>query len=194
MAAEVIATTQQPLHVDPKFWGESYGYWFQSGVLVAAAVLAYMAIRTSRAVERRKAATASLQSGSKDAELVRAVCRIAALHDGETKIGPLAKKENLDADDAKLIRYALNHYEHISVAILYGIYDEAIYKASSFTTIVKLYERTKPFIEEARTFTGSVTTYQELERLACRWKNKPLLHKPVTAIEKRSLIRKLTGS
>jgi hypothetical protein len=189
MASAVIATTQQP---DPPatLLGETYGYWTQTVVLLAAAFLAYMSIKTARAIERRKAAASALFSSKKDEELTQAIRHVAQLHDGDKKIGPLARKEHFDSDDAKRIKYALNHYEYVSVGILYGIYDEAIYKASSYTTIVKLYERTKPFIDEARKVTGSPTTYQEFECLACRWQNKPLQHKQITAVQKRGLLRR----
>ena len=186
MAEEVIATTQQP-EVIPKILGESYAYWVQTVVLIAAAVLAYVAIKTSRAIERRKAAAAAVFSTKEDDELTDALRHITALHDGDKNIGPFARKDQKDSADAKHIKYALNHYEYVSVGILYGIYDEAICKASSYTTVTRLYERTKPFIDEARKVTGSKTTYQEFECLACRWLNKPLSHKPIRATEKRKL-------
>lgn len=94
-----------------------------------------------------------------------------------------ARKENIDCDDSKHIRYALNHYEYVSVAIAQDIYDEKIIKSGSYTTIIRLYIRAKAYIEEVRKQPGAgVTTYQELECLACRWIADPLKHKPVKTI------------
>ena len=59
----------------------------------------------------------------------------------------LARKDNIDSDDSRHIRYALNHYEHVSVAIAQDIYDEELIKNSSYMTITRLYIRAKPYIE-----------------------------------------------
>jgi Domain of unknown function (DUF4760) len=176
--AETIATTQQP-EPSPRIWGETYGFWCQSLVLFAAVVVAVVAIISSRITERRKASAAVLFSSRKDSELLDSLRRVTALHEGDQSIGAFAKREKNETVEAKSIRYALNHFEYVSVGISQGIYDEKIFKQSNYTTVIKLYERTKPFIDETRRVRGTETLLQEFECLACRWISTPLKHKPL---------------
>lgn len=188
MAQENATTANQLVckveHSEPlRMLGETYAFWCQTLTLAAAAIAAFLAIRTSRAIERRKAAAAAVFAGRRDETLTRAIRRIAALHDSEKNMAALARKDNIDSDDSKDIRYALNHYEYLSVAIAHDIYDEKLIKSSSYTTITRLYIRAKPYIEEVRKQPGTgATTYQDLECLACRWIANPLKHKPVKTV------------
>lgn len=100
-----------------------------------------------------------------------------------TRTWLFARKENIDSEDSMHVRYALNHYGYISVAIAQDIYDEELIKNSVYTTMTRLYIRTKPYIDEVRKQGGAgVTTYQELECLASRWIASPLKHKPVKTV------------
>jgi Domain of unknown function (DUF4760) len=173
----------------PKFWGESYGFWCQTFVLAAAAVFAWLAIRSARALERQKAAMHTIFANRQDKELTGAIRHIAALHEGAKNMASYAKNENIDSEDSKLIRYALNHYEYVSVGIHQDIFDEEIYKSSLFTTVVRLYERTRPFIDQARREqlaqgAEAPTAFQDFERLACTWKESPLNKKTVKTVPK----------
>lgn len=186
MAAEtstaMTAEVQQPAPA-PRFFGETYGFWCQTTVLLAAAILAYVAIRTNRNIERRKAAIEAIFASKRDTALVQAHRHIAALAEQDVNMAAHGRKTNIDSEHSKIIRYALNHYEYVSVGISRGIYDEDIFKDSTYTTIVNLYERTKPFIDMVRVEWKTPTSYQELECLVCRWKEKPLKHKPIKAVE-----------
>lgn len=183
MAVETIATEQQCENPTPKLLGETYGFWCQTLVLLLAAIFAYMAIRASRAIERRKAAIAAIASARRDSKLTSNVRRVAQLHENERSIAYYGRKDQIDATEAKSIRYALNHYEYVAVGIFEDMYDEDIFKSAVYSTVVKLYDRTKPFIDEVRTVSKSDTPFQEFECLACRWKNNPLEHKPIRAVE-----------
>jgi|SRR5580698_6267447 hypothetical protein len=169
------------VNTEPRFLGESGAFWVQTGVLAVAAIFAFIAIVVSRRVSRRQAAIEAIFSSRRDEELIKAIRQIAILHGGDKNMAAYAKVEG---DEGKYIRYALNHYEYVSVGISQGIYDEKIFKSSSYTTMVSLYDRTKPFIDEVRNIKSSRTIYQEFECLACRWKEKPLKHKPVKTIPK----------
>jgi Domain of unknown function (DUF4760) len=176
--------TCQIEHSEPsKLLGETYAYWCQTFTLVAAAIVAFLAIRTSRAIERRKAAAAAVFAGKSDEALTKAIRHIAALHDGDRNMAAFARKDNIDSQDSMHIRYALNHYEYISVAIAQDIYDEELIKNSIYSTITRLYIRTKPYIDEVRKQPGAgATIYQDLECLACKWIATPLKHKAVKTL------------
>jgi Domain of unknown function (DUF4760) len=182
MASGIVATEQQ-VEKQSVIWGESYGFWCQTGALLLAAIVAYLAIRSSRAIERRKAAVTAIFSTRKDSELIACVRTIGTIHSGDQSIAVYARSDKIDDERTKAIRYALNHYEYVAVGISEGIYDDNIFKNSSYSTIIRLYDRTKPYIEERRRLTNRPTTYQELECLACRWKLKPLKAKPITAVQ-----------
>jgi hypothetical protein len=187
METQTTATVGVPTQ-GPKFWGETYGYWCQTAVLAGAAILAWIAIVSARRIERKKASIGFIFEGKHDKELTTALQMIAALHDGEKKMSIFAKKENLNSDESKRIRYALNHFESMGVGIFCGIYDEQTLKSSQYNIVTRLYERTKTYIETIRTEeNGKPTHFQEIECLACRWLRKPLAHKPITAVQAHSI-------
>jgi hypothetical protein len=183
METQTTATVGIPKQ-EQKIWGESYGFWCQTSVLAGAAILAWVAIVSSRRIERKKASMELIFEGKHDKELSTALRMIAALHDGDTKMSTYAKKENLDTEASKGIRYALNHFESMGVGIFRGIYDEKTLKSSQYSIVTRLYERTKTYIEAIRKEeNGKPTHFQEIECLACRWLRNPLKHKSITAVQ-----------
>jgi hypothetical protein len=169
--------------------GETYGFWCQTIGLFLAAFFAWLAIRNSRAIERRKAIAEVIFSSRKDTDLVQYVRKIAEIHSSSTNIASFAKQDKIETPETKAIRYALNHYEYIAVGISHGIYDEEMFKSSVYSTVVKLYEHTKPYIEERRKLTGRITAYQDFECLVIRWKAHPLVHKPIRSVQDGWLTR-----
>jgi uncharacterized protein DUF4760 len=186
MPNETIATVGQVQipKIDPKLLGETYGFWCQTLVLFLAAVLAAIAIVSSRRIERKKSAIEAIFESKKDEELTRAIRLIAKLHAEDVNMATFARKEKIDSPESKSIRYALNHYESVSVAIFLGTYDEDTCKNIVFTTVTRLYERTKPYIVLIRKEPGgSPTNFQEFECLACRWNDDPLEKKEIRSIQ-----------
>lgn len=183
MVVETVATETHYEKPHYTLLGESYGFWCQTLVLLIAAVVAYMALRNSRAIERRKAAISSIMGARRDSQLTTCIRRVAQLHEGDQSIAVFARKDKIDTPEAKSIRYALNYYECVAVGIFEDIYDEEILKSGVFSTVVKLYDRTKPFIDELRSVNNRTTTFQEFECLACKWKNDPLKHKPIRSAQ-----------
>ena|SRR5258708_7390765 len=188
MPSQIAATVAQAIQ-DPKIWGETYGFWTQTAMLGLAALFAFVAIISARRIERKKSAIEIIFESRKDDELTKALRMIAALHEGEQKMESLAKKEKISSDESKAIRYALNHFESVAVSIAHGIFDEGTFKSSQYSTITRLYERTKSYIQVIRTQpNGTKTFYQEFECLACRWLEKPLKHKPIRSVPVRSIL------
>lgn len=175
--AETIAQISQPTPA-PLYWGETKGYWAQTGVVSLAVIVAIIAIVTARATERKKAAAAVIFASRQDGPLVDAIRKIGALSQTDQNMAMWALDDRKGTEEAKAIRYALNHYEYVAVGIANGIYDEKLFKSSSFTTIVKLYDRTKPFIDAIRA-AGQDTAQQDFECLALKWKSDPLKKKQI---------------
>jgi len=194
-ATTTVATTTAAGVVEHKLLGETYAFWCQTLVLLAAAIFAYIQIRSSRAIERRKAAAEALFFTRQDKELTDARRYIAVLHASDKNMASYARDNGQDnAEALRHIRYALNHYEYVSVAIAQGIYDETIFKHASHRTITQLYHRTKPFIDEMRRRNGTDTTWQEFECLAVRWTAKPLKVKSIKAVENTGFWSRIFGS
>lgn len=168
--------------------GETYGFWCQTLVLFAAAIFAYVQIKSSRAIERRKAAAGAIFAARRDKELIEARRKITALHAGDRNMAAYAKAEG--SEEITVLRYALNHYEYVAVAIRQGIFDETIFKNASYTTLVKLYDRTKPFIDEMRRIKAP-TVWQEFEWLMLRWKACPLPVKRFKSVEDKKFWQRL---
>ena len=190
MAAQVIPSTQVVPASPHTFWGETGGFWCQTLVLLLAAIIAAIAIRRSRILERKKAAAGVIFTTRRDEQLTKALRVISQLHNDEKNMATYAKDEHKDSEQAKAIRYALNHYEYVSVGIAEDMYDEEIFKKSSYTTMTNLYNRTRPYIAAVRKNGGSKTTWQEFECLACRWLDDPLEHKSVRSVPDERRLRK----
>jgi hypothetical protein len=181
------AVVPPPVHT---VLGETYGFWCQTLVLFAAAIFAYIQIRSSRAIERRKAAAEAIFAARRDKELTEARRKITALHAGDRNMAAYAKADG--SEEITILRYALNHYEYVAVAIRQGIYDETIFKNASYTTLIKLYDRTKPFIDEMRRIKAP-TVWQEFEWLMLRWKAYPLQVKKFKSVEDRKFWQRWFG-
>ena len=104
MTPQTMCAVTLPFLPESKLLGETYGFWCQTLALIAAAVLAYLALRSSRAIERRKAAAEAIFAGGRDKELTEAVRHIAVLHLGDKNIAVWGKEENKDTEEAKTKR------------------------------------------------------------------------------------------
>lgn len=187
METQTIATVGIP-KLDPKIWGESYGFWCQTGMLALAAIFAWVAIVSARRIERKKASIELIFDAKSDDELTKALRLIASLHQADTSMSSFAKKAKIDSEESKSIRYALNHFESVGVGICHGIFDDKTFKSSQYTTVTRLYDRTKSYIDTIRKEPGgSITNFQEFECLAVRWKQKPLQNKPITSVQIRTI-------
>lgn len=192
MATPMIPTVgTPPPPVEHKVLGETYGFWCQTLVLLAAAIFAYIQIRSSRAIERRKAAAEAIFAARRDRRLTEARRKITALHAEDKNMAAYAKADG--SPEISILRYALNHYEYVAVAIRQGIYDEAIFKNASYNTLTKLYDRTKPFIDEMRRI-KSATAWQEFEWLMLRWKADPLAVKKFKSVEDKNIFKRMFGA
>ncbi len=134
-----------------------------------------MFIRLIREIARRKNSTDVLLSSRQDSYYTSSVIAISKVHnDPNDDINNYAVLKRTDPV-AREIRYVLNQWEHISVGIQNNIYCEKILKESSGTSLVRLYDMTKIFIDTINTDPAypSKTAYQEFKWLAKKWKNKP---------------------
>lgn len=79
-----------------------------------------------------------------------------------------------DCDERKAILKILNNQEFISVGIRMKAFDERVYKEMQCTNVLRLWDASKGFIEEIRRERSKDTLFQDFEKLALRWKKKPI--------------------
>ena len=148
---------------------------FRGMMLVIAALIAVISILSVFITAQRKQAIDMILSIRQDKQLTDGLALIARLHIAkDDNILKYSEHDMRGHETTVLIQYVLNHYEFVAVGIRQSIYSEQIVKASSYTTIVKLYDRALPFISNVRKANQTPTYYQEFECLAKRWKDKPL--------------------
>ena len=96
-ATETIASDESTQV--PEILGESYAFWFQTAVLMIAAIIAFWSICISRAIERRKAAAAVIFASRQDGQLIDSIRKIATLHKSQTKMEVWASDANVTTPD-----------------------------------------------------------------------------------------------
>ncbi len=141
-------------------------------------VVAIVSVWSMRVVARKKQTADFLFLSRTDQKLLDGNKLLSELHTSEDKnMRSFACREKIDTDECVHIRYVLNHYERIAIGIQEGIYDEVMLKKASYTSVRKLHDQAKPFIDGVRDSENTKTYYQEFEWLVERWKKQPLKSK-----------------
>lgn len=148
---------------------------FLFGVLVAI-----ISVLSARATAKKKQSADLLSSSRSDEELVNGLRCLSSLHNRpDANIRQYALDANANSDEAKSIRYVLNHYEYVAVGLQSGIYDETMLRRASHNTVVSLFTHARPFIEALREHKNRPSLYQEMQCMAERWQElgQPKKHK-----------------
>ncbi|SEG47121.1 protein of unknown function [Oceanospirillum linum] len=160
------------------FLGESIGFWVQTAAIVLTAFFAAWAVFSARQMTRRKNSADVIFNSKNDKKLRDGIKTISQLHkDSTVELAQFAydlSNDQTKRDQAASINYVLNYYEYVAVGVKRGIYDEAILKDSSYSTLVHMYEFCQPYIENVRRQNQRPTTWCEFEALAQKWQDKPL--------------------
>lgn len=162
-------------------------------LLILGLATAIASVVTSKIIAKRKQ-TADLMFGSRsDEKLNEGYAVIRQLHDDptgniravfpakrEAPTDPVeAEKHTSQKDKTQKISYVLNYWERISIGIDEGIYCERMLRYANNTTLINLYTQALPFIEAVRERSRVPSYFVDLERLALRWKSKPLRPKKI---------------
>lgn len=160
---------------------ECVGFWACSSDVVSSPVfrnlsfllgvlVAVISVLSARATAKKKQSADLLSSTRSDEELVTGLRCLSSLHNrDDANIRQYAHDSKADTDEAKSIRYVLNHYEYVAVGLQSGIYDESMLRRASHNTVVSLYTHARPFIEALREHKNRPTLYQEMQCMAERW-------------------------
>lgn len=165
-------------------------------LLILGLATAIASVVTSKVIAKRKQ-TADLMFGSRsDEQLSEGYAVIRQLHDDPNgnirAVFPIkreapedpaeAEKHAIQKDKTQKISYVLNYWERISIGIDEGIYCERMLRYSNNTTLISLYTQSLPFIDAVRERSRVPTYFVDIERMALRWKSKPLKPKKIKRI------------
>jgi hypothetical protein len=155
------------------YFGETAGFWIQTGALFLSAVGALWIIVSREKSERRRATIDLVIHQKTDPKLQEAKLHILALHDN--KVQNFARYlEDRNSPDCKNILLLLNNYEFIAAGIRESALDEEIYKRVQYSVLVKDWDALSGFVMEFRRAEGRQTLFQEFEYIAKRWKKDKL--------------------
>lgn len=144
--------------------------WLRNTFFISGVIVAIVSVFVVRATAKRKQSADLLFASRADKELMAGMRCLTQLHNqADSNIRTFAAKDKNGTDEAKSIRYVLNHWEYVSVGVQAGIYDEKMLWNASFSTVTALHRHARPFIDALREASGRATVYQEIQWLAERW-------------------------
>ena len=147
---------------------------FRNLLLMSGVLTAIVSVVKVQSIAKKKQ-TADLLFGCRmDDQLRLGTQHVVAMHDPNGSIKDLLQAEQENSDAAVAVKYVLNHWERVCVGINEGIYHEEMLRQANRTNVVDLYQKSKPFIDAVRHKTGKNTFYKDFEKLALKWKDKPL--------------------
>ena len=143
--------------------------------IIIGVVIALASVLAARSTAKKKQSADLLFNSRGDPLLQGGYLQVRDHHDSDTKnMRALASGDKRHTDEAKQIRYLLNHFESLSVGIQAGIYDESMLKMAWHGVVLEVHEKALPFIKANRERDKRDTIWQEFEWLAKRWKAAPL--------------------
>ena len=151
--------------------GESWGFWIQTGAFFVSALGAIAVIYYNGRQARVTSLINLLMHQKSDVELIEATRRVHALKENGSTLSNHVLHDSKERKDILRVR---NNQEFIAVGIRLKAFDENVYKQTQCTNVLRLWEATSGFIHELRGVDGKTTIFQDFERLAKRWRDKPL--------------------
>lgn len=157
-AAEIVASG--PGH-------PSWAIYLSAGaIIIAAAFGAWW----QRRIARQTLTINTIERQLWDGDYIATRAKFINARDSKTAddLRELASKDNAKSDEAAAVRSILNNYELLSLGIMTGVLDEAIYKRYFRKTFITDYELSKPFIDGVRA--RSPRAYKEYTTLYEKWR------------------------
>ncbi|MBX8485411.1 DUF4760 domain-containing protein [Pseudomonas cichorii] len=149
--------------------------WFRGLMLFVAVTVAITSVLSVKSTAKKKQ-TADLLFGTRaDDRLTEGYKCLQELHNGtDLNIRTLAMGAPAHAEQARSVRYVLNHWERVFVGVRQNIYDECMLREANYNVVIRMYDQARPFIEAVREKSHIDTYWQCLEEAAERWRKSPL--------------------
>lgn len=142
-----------------------------NGIVALGVIVAIVSIHTSRVIAGKRESAHLLFMTRGDDKLQKAHKIVRERFESADKnLQSLVK--DYESEDARALRYLLNHFETVSVGIQSGIYNEAMLKRCWCNILITAYDQTHSYVTALRGRDQAPTAYQEFEWLAKRWKKR----------------------
>lgn len=163
-ASVVQKTTEAVLHGPGQ---PSWAIFISAGAII---IVAAFGAWWQRRIARQTLTVNTIERQLWDGDYIETRAKFIKARDSKTPdaLRALASKENAQEDDAAAMRSILNNYELISLGIVTGVLDKAIYKRYFRKTFTTDYELSKPFIDGVRA--RSPRAYKEYTTLYEEWR------------------------
>lgn len=159
-------------HETAKYFGETIGFWIQTGAFVLSAIAAITIMYHNEKMAKRRATIDHIIFQKSNKELLTAIHSVYQLHENKTQLSSFIGKS--ETDEFKAILSVLNNHEFVALGIRRKAFEEAIYKELQYSNFLKVHQSSAGFIAELRKNSGTQTLFQEFEWLIKRWEKCPL--------------------
>lgn len=154
------------------WFGETWGFWIQTGAFVLSAVAAVVVIYFNGRQARKRATIDLMIHQKNNHQMLEELRKVWALADRSGTFASLA--QDTKSDDCACIFRVLNEYEFVALGIRRRAFDGKIYKMSQYSNVMKVWAASDGFIREIRALEGKPTLFQELEWLIGEWEKDPI--------------------
>lgn len=156
--------------------GETWGFWIQTGAFLISAIAGVAVIYYNGKQGRTKALIDLIIQQKTDHKLLEATALVFHLHRQNTQFSRYVTPDLRPEEKAtrEAIIMVLNNHEFIALGIRQGAFDERIYKRMQCSNVLKVWDAARGFVHEVRRMEQKDTFFQELEKLAERWKKSPI--------------------
>nr|DAO38218.1 MAG TPA: protein of unknown function (DUF4760) [Caudoviricetes sp.] len=157
-----------------KIFGETIGFWVQTGAFVLSALGAVGVIWHNGKAAKRRATIDLIISEQRDIEYNQKYASVSKLINSELSLVDFAKYLDEPGEDCRNVLFVLNRLEFIAQGIRVGAFEEKIFKDLKCTNFLKLWRAVNPLISEIRRKKEVYTYFQEIEWLAVRWERNKI--------------------
>lgn len=172
-----------------KYFGESIGFWIQTGAFLLSAVAAALALfYNARQVRLLRRQTISVDKQAKARATVDVVLhekgdkvyqearqRYATIRKAQATLTTLACIDPAQQqDDHSAVLQVLNNYEFMSAGIKSGAFDEDIYRRMKRGLLIRDWGDLQPFVAQLRVTQQRERLFVEFEWLANKWRGEPV--------------------
>lgn len=152
------------------WFGESIGFWIQTGAFLLSALAAVWVVHHNGAMAKRRATIDHIIHQKSNQALLDAIHIVYKLHEDKAQFTNFLSHP--DSDECKAILKLLNNHEFIALGIRRNAFEERIYKELQFSNFMKVYNSAAGIIGEIRK--AAPMAFQEFEWLIKRWEKNPL--------------------
>jgi hypothetical protein len=153
------------------WFGETWGFWIQTGAFLLSALAGVYIIHHNGALAKKRALIDLIIHQKSDQKLLDATQAVYRLQEDGKHLSSLV---GTDSDERRSILLVLNNQEFIATGIRMGAFDEKVYKQMQCSNVRKLWMASSGFIQELRKIDGRQTIFQDFEKLAVDWENNPI--------------------